>query len=138
MSEVIEKVIISSDAYRGLLAHAFTTDEEEVLGLLFGEVGPTLVKIWGSLSLRRNCKEKDRVEVEDIQLSNAMEQADELSQLVRQNCTLRGWFHSHPKITVFPSHVDLRTQETLQGLAPDFIGLIISCFSRNTNNVLFM
>ena len=78
----VEKVILSSDAFRGLLAHSFVTDEEEVLGLLFGDIQGSSVRIWGSLSLQRNCKEKDRVEVEGVQLSAAMDQADELSQMV--------------------------------------------------------
>ncbi|XP_024543359.1 lys-63-specific deubiquitinase BRCC36-like [Selaginella moellendorffii] len=29
-----------------------------------------------------------------------------------------GWYHSHPHITVLPSHVDLRTQQSFQMLDP--------------------
>ncbi|CAN1278668.1 Lys-63-specific deubiquitinase BRCC36 [Linum perenne] len=46
-----------------------------------------------------------------------------------------GWYHSHPHITVFPSHVDVRTQAMYQLLDPGFIGLIFSCFSEDTNKV---
>ncbi|XWS11833.1 hypothetical protein CRYUN_Cryun37aG0035000 [Craigia yunnanensis] len=44
-----------------------------------------------------------------------------------------GWYHSHPHITVLPSHVDVRTQATYQLLDSGFIGLIFSCFSEDTN-----
>src|SRR4051812_3056632 len=75
-----------------------------------------------------------------------------------------GWYHSHPHITVFPSHVgsyevsginshsefglsslkifqrqthdlDLRTQESQQLMDPRFCGIIISCFNTDTENV---
>ena len=131
----VEKVVLSSDAFRGLLGHCFVTDQEEVLGLLFGDMETKTVRIYGCLSLQRNCKEKDRVEVEDVQLSSAMTSAEELSNTLQQECTLKGWFHSHPNITVFPSHVDIRTQAYLQALGPEFLGLIISCFCRDSQNV---
>ncbi|KAI3749959.1 hypothetical protein L2E82_20581 [Cichorium intybus] len=40
-----------------------------------------------------------------------------------------GWYHSHPHITVLPSHVDVRTQAMYQLLDSGFIGLIFSCFN---------
>ncbi|GLU22121.1 hypothetical protein SLE2022_382170 [Rubroshorea leprosula] len=46
-----------------------------------------------------------------------------------------GWYHSHPHITVLPSHVDVRTQSMYQLLDSGFIGLIFSCFSEDTNKV---
>ncbi|EOA35467.1 hypothetical protein CARUB_v10020676mg [Capsella rubella] len=46
-----------------------------------------------------------------------------------------GWYHSHPHITVLPSHVDVRTQTMYQLLDPGFIGLIFSCFSEDANKV---
>jgi BRCA1/BRCA2-containing complex subunit 3 len=131
----VEKVLLSSDVFRGLLVHSFITDQEEVLGLLFGSNNEKVVSVWGSVNLKRNCKEKDRVEVEDIQLSEAMDKAEHLSQEISQTSNLIGWFHSHPNITVFPSHVDLRTQLSLQTLGENFIGIIISCFSRDSANV---
>ncbi|OMJ90416.1 hypothetical protein SteCoe_7222 [Stentor coeruleus] len=131
----IERILLSSDIFRGLLVHSLITEQEEVLGLLFGSTSENEVRIWGSVNLKRNCKEKDRVEVEDIQLSEAMDKAEALSQEINQHSTLVGWFHSHPNITVFPSHVDLRTQLSLQSLGPRFIGLIISCFSRDAANL---
>ncbi|CAM8986785.1 unnamed protein product [Rhodiola kirilowii] len=46
-----------------------------------------------------------------------------------------GWYHSHPHITVFPSHVDVRTQAMYQLLDSGFIGLIFSCFSEDVTKV---
>ncbi|ESQ27054.1 hypothetical protein EUTSA_v10018648mg [Eutrema salsugineum] len=46
-----------------------------------------------------------------------------------------GWYHSHPHITVLPSHVDVRTQAMYQLLDSGFIGLIFSCFSEDSNKV---
>ena len=40
-----------------------------------------------------------------------------------------GWYHSHPHITVWPSHVDLQTQAQYQTMERTFVGLIFSCFS---------
>ena len=38
-------------------------------------------------------------------------------------------YHSHPHITVLPSHVDVRTQAAYQQLDQGFVGVIISAFS---------
>ncbi|KAJ4958035.1 hypothetical protein NE237_025146 [Protea cynaroides] len=46
-----------------------------------------------------------------------------------------GWYHSHPHITVLPSHVDVRTQAMYQLLDSGFIGLIFSCFSEDAFKV---
>ncbi|KAF3625244.1 Lys-63-specific deubiquitinase BRCC36 [Capsicum annuum] len=46
-----------------------------------------------------------------------------------------GWYHSHPHITVLPSHVDVRTQAMYQLLDAGFIGLIFSCFSEDAQKV---
>ncbi|KAL2621252.1 hypothetical protein R1flu_001457 [Riccia fluitans] len=46
-----------------------------------------------------------------------------------------GWYHSHPHITVQPSHVDVRTQKMYQMLDPGFVGIILSCFSEDANKV---
>ena len=41
--------------------------------------------------------------------------------------------HSHPKITILPSNVDLTTQLNFQNLEPLFFGLIYGCFHENQN-----
>ena len=45
-----------------------------------------------------------------------------------------GWYHSHPNITVPPSHVDLGTQANYQNMDPDFVGLIFSVFNFDKKN----
>lgn len=50
-----------------------------------------------------------------------------------------GWYHSHPHITVWPSHVDVGTQADYQLMDSNFIGLIFSCFNdADKVTVLFM
>lgn len=41
-----------------------------------------------------------------------------------------GWYHSHPHITVLPSHVDVATQASYQQLDAGFIGIIFSTFNQ--------
>lgn len=55
--------------------------------------------------LRRSDKRKDRVEISPEQLSNATNLADKLSAQLGQPMRVLGWYHSHPHITVWPSHV---------------------------------
>ena len=45
---------------------------------------------------------------------------------------LRDRYHSHPHITVLPSHVDVRTQAMYQSMDEGFIGLIFSVFNQVT------
>ena len=45
-----------------------------------------------------------------------------------------GWYHSHPNITVWPSHVDLRTQFNYQVMDKYFIGLIFAVFNVSKNH----
>ena len=70
-------------------------------------------------------KRKDRVEISDEQMIKTTQVAEELAKrLKKPNLRVVGWYHSHPNITVWPSHVDLRTQFNYQMLDKDFIGLI--------------
>ena len=57
-----------------------------------------------------------RVEVATEDLSGASTVAEQLGLQVV------GWYHSHPHITVFPSHVDVRTQGQYQQLDAGFVG----------------
>ncbi|EFJ17747.1 hypothetical protein SELMODRAFT_420655 [Selaginella moellendorffii] len=58
-----------------------------------------------------------------------------LSRTIGNTTRVIGWYHSHPHITVLPSHVDLRTQQSFQMLDPGFIGVIFSCFDDDANMV---
>jgi BRCA1/BRCA2-containing complex subunit 3 len=128
-------VRITVDAYSSCMNHALLTDSEEVMGLLLGNVEHKdtgmIINIFSTLCLSRKCKEKDRVEFDEIQVSKASEIADQIEKEHKINSNVVGWYHSHPKITIPPSGVDLNTQFSQQYQGP-FIGLIISCF--NTNN----
>jgi hypothetical protein len=46
-----------------------------------------------------------------------------------------GWYHSHPHITVWPSHVDVNTQSIYQTMDSGFFGLIFSCFNHDAQNL---
>ena len=65
----------------------------------------------------------DRVEISDVELVEAQTFAESLGAKVV------GWYHSHPNITVPPSHVDLRTQANYQNMDQHFVGLIFSVFN---------
>ncbi|NXD88517.1 BRCC3 deubiquitinase, partial [Halcyon senegalensis] len=105
-----------------------------------------IVHIHSVIILRRSDKRKDRVEISPEQLSAASTEAEisfsrdssKLSSEVLAEMTGRpmrvvGWYHSHPHITVWPSHVDVRTQAMYQMMDQGFVGLIFSCFIEDKN-----
>lgn len=65
----------------------------------------TLVSIVSSVILRRLDKKPDRVEISEEQLVQATMRAEELAAEVGRPLRVVGWYHSHPHITVWPSHV---------------------------------
>lgn len=71
-----------------------TTDENEVEAYIYAMKIP-----------HRLDKKKDRVEISSDQLIAAREFAEKLSQKFNREVRVLGWFHSHPHITVWPSHV---------------------------------
>ncbi|NXX87199.1 BRCC3 deubiquitinase, partial [Urocolius indicus] len=114
-----------------------------------------IVHIHSVIILRRSDKRKDRVEISPEQLSAASTEA-EISFLTQQQAhqgraspqaafyvllaemtgrpmRVVGWYHSHPHITVWPSHVDVRTQAMYQMMDQGFVGLIFSCFIEDKN-----
>ena len=95
------------------------------MGLLLGSLvnDETEAYIQRSMVLSRKDKKKDRVEVSYADLALASNVADDLSM------TIVGWYHSHPHITVLPSHVDVKTQGQYQVLGK-FLGLIFSVFDK--------
>jgi len=136
---VVQKVLIQSDALQVCMAHALSTEKEEVMGLLIGEVDDSNIShVHAIIMLRRLDKRKDRVEISPEQLSNASTQAENMGLCTRAQKPLRiiGWYHSHPHITVWPSHVDVKTQAMYQLMDENFIGIIISCFNDDATNQL--
>lgn len=131
-SKMVKLFKIESDAFLVCMTHALSTEQEEVMGLLIGEITDDGVSHAHTvIMLRRSDKRKDRVEISPEQLSNASNQAEVLGKSTRAKKPLRiiGWYHSHPHITVWPSHVDVRTQLMYQLMDQDFVGVIISCFN---------
>eukprot|EP01102_Stenamoeba_stenopodia_P018811 TRINITY_DN6963_c0_g1_i3.p1 TRINITY_DN6963_c0_g1~~TRINITY_DN6963_c0_g1_i3.p1 ORF type:complete len:238 (-),score=42.78 TRINITY_DN6963_c0_g1_i3:53-766(-) len=138
----LSAVHLSSHVYMVCVSHAFTTEKEEIMGLLLGdilkEVSPVtktrveVAHIWGLSVLSRSDKRKDRVEISPEQLALvASTEAEQLSEQLGRTARVVGWYHSHPHITVHPSHVDVRTQASYQMLDSGFVGLIFSCFNKD-------
>ncbi|XP_078004010.1 lys-63-specific deubiquitinase BRCC36 isoform X1 [Phascolarctos cinereus] len=127
-------VHLQSDAFLVALNHALSTEKEEVMGLCLGEVAVSkVVYIRSVIVLRRSDKRKDRVEISPEQLSAASVEAERLAELTGRPIRVVGWYHSHPHITVWPSHVDIRTQAMYQMMDESFVGLIFSCFVEDKN-----
>lgn len=85
--------------------------------------------------LQRSDKRKDRVEISTEQLHSAMMKTSELSDAMGEPINVLGWYHSHPHITVQPSHVDLRTQASYQMMDDRFVGIIFSVFNVDKTKV---
>ena len=71
---------------------------------------------------------QDRVEASPEQLAAAASTAERLTAASGQRTRVVGWVHSHPHITVLPSHVDVATQAAYQQLDAGFVGLIMAVF----------
>nr|XP_020140761.1 lys-63-specific deubiquitinase BRCC36 isoform X2 [Microcebus murinus]XP_020140762.1 lys-63-specific deubiquitinase BRCC36 isoform X2 [Microcebus murinus] len=156
--QAVQAVHLESDAFLVCLNHALSTEKEEVMGLCIGELNDDartdskfayagsemrtvaekidtvrIVHIHSVIILRRSDKRKDRVEISPEQLSAASTEAERLAELTGRPMRVVGWYHSHPHITVWPSHVDVRTQAMYQMMDQSFVGLIFSCFIEDKN-----
>uniref|UniRef100_A0A493TV11 BRCA1/BRCA2-containing complex subunit 3 n=1 Tax=Anas platyrhynchos platyrhynchos TaxID=8840 RepID=A0A493TV11_ANAPP len=92
-----------------------------------------VVHVQSVIILRRSDKRKDRVEISPEQLSAASTEAEISLGMTGRPMRVVGWYHSHPHITVWPSHVDVRTQAMYQMMDQGFVGLIFSCFIEDKN-----
>ncbi|KAI9288510.1 JAB1/Mov34/MPN/PAD-1 ubiquitin protease-domain-containing protein [Umbelopsis sp. AD052] len=102
--------------YFQLLLILSTDVQEEIIGVLLGNWQPrnasnpfardqSVAVVEAVCILTRSDKRKDRVEISPIQLHLAVVEAEKIEkELGRQICVV-GWYHSHPHITVFPSHI---------------------------------
>ncbi|XP_054976087.1 lys-63-specific deubiquitinase BRCC36 [Sorex araneus] len=161
VAQAVQAVHLESDAFLVCLNHALSTEKEEVMGLCIGELNDDtspqrsdskfayggsdphtvaeksdtvrIVHIHSVIILRRSDKRKDRVEISPEQLSAASTEAERLAELTGRPMRVVGWYHSHPHITVWPSHVDVRTQAMYQMMDQGFVGLIFSCFIEDKN-----
>lgn len=133
-------VRMSEEVWLTCLSHALTTEKEEIMGLLLGDIqyvnsGSAIALIWGASPQMRSDRRKDRVETNPEQLAAASAEAERMTRTTGKTTRVIGWYHSHPHITVLPSHVDVRTQAMYQLLDTGFIGLIFSCFSEDAQKV---
>ncbi|GFY47927.1 hypothetical protein TNIN_64061 [Trichonephila inaurata madagascariensis] len=130
----LKHVNLSTDVYFVCLNHAMSTDGEEIVGLLVGEVDENRVAhVSAVVILRRSDKRKDRVEISPEQLSNASTEAERLACILKRPIRVIGWYHSHPKLTVWPSPIDVNTQDSYQMMDEGFIGVIFSVFNEDPN-----
>ncbi|KAG0245353.1 BRCA1 BRCA2-containing complex, subunit 3 [Mortierella sp. GBA43] len=125
-STALSRVVVQSNVLHILLAHALSTEKRDG--------SAEIARVDGVSLLTRSEKRKDRVEIGPEQLTMAAIEAEEITKATGKTTRVIGWYHSHPHITVFPSHVDLRTQLSQQLMDQRFIGMIVSCF--NTDNEL--
>ncbi|EEB13628.1 COP9 signalosome complex subunit 5A, putative [Pediculus humanus corporis] len=125
----LASVHMPADVYYACTLHALSVEEEEVMGLLIGKFEDGDAYIISLIILQRSDKRKDRVEISTEQLHSAMVKTSELSDSLGEPINVLGWYHSHPHITVQPSHVDLRTQASYQMMDNRFIGVIFSVFN---------
>lgn len=125
----LHKVKLQADVYMICLYHALSTETLEVMGLLIGDCDKGVADISAVKIFHRLDKKKDRVEISPEQLLKGATKADHLTKKLERPMRVLGWYHSHPHITVCPSHVDVGTQSTYQMMDRDFVGLIFSVFS---------
>ncbi|KAI9298897.1 Mov34-domain-containing protein [Neoconidiobolus thromboides FSU 785] len=133
----LTRVLLAKDLYSVMLTHAYTIENQEIIGLLLGdwkkieteadEEGYEAIITHISVVVR-NDKRKDRVEVAPEQLHEAFLKAEQIEKESNKKTRVIGWYHSHPHITVFPSSIDLNTQAAQQALDDRFFGIIVSCF----------
>jgi len=126
---MLTNVVVTPDVMSACWAHALITEKEEIMGLLVGKMVEDTLVISAMKVIRRLTKQKDRVEIDNRDLIAGAEFAESLPG----SLSVSGWYHSHPHITVHPSHVDLATQASYQIMDKDFVGLIFSVFNYDPN-----
>ncbi|KAF6259416.1 JAB1/Mov34/MPN/PAD-1 ubiquitin protease-domain-containing protein [Scenedesmus sp. NREL 46B-D3] len=129
----LSRVVITPEVFLTCTTHALSTEAEEVMGLLLGDIrgdaGSLVAYIRRAVPQIRTDRRKDRVETSPEQMASCSALADHVSSSTGLPTRVVGWYHSHPHITVLPSHVDVNTQAMYQMLDAGFIGLIFSVFN---------
>ncbi|CUG06877.1 metallopeptidase, putative [Bodo saltans] len=85
-------------------------------------------RIWATKVIQRKDKRPDRVEIAPEHLYVATEHAEKVSAQCQRRTRVLGWYHSHPRITPYPSAVDLNCQAGFQFMESGWVGLIFSVF----------
>lgn len=126
----LQHVYVGDSVYHHCVTHALSTEREEVMGLLLGRITPDgHAHLFAAETVPRSDKRTDRVEIPPESLVAVTERAEALTAEVGEKVRVIGWYHSHPHITPFPSHVDLASQAIYQSMEPRWVGLIFSCFN---------
>jgi BRCA1/BRCA2-containing complex subunit 3 len=77
---MLKQVYITDDCYNACISHALTSEEEEIMGLLLGDIeeqnGHLNAYVWDVCMLTRIDKRKDRVEISPAQLVHATNLAE--------------------------------------------------------------
>lgn len=66
-----------------------------------------VVEAFETMILQRLDRAPDRVEISPEQLASSLAYCDSLSESYNKRIDPVGWYHSHPRITVNPSHVGM-------------------------------
>ena len=94
MQPSLTKVVLSRDVLHTCLCHALSTEHQEIMGLLIGQIIQSEAHISRSLVLSRRDKQKDRVEVGYEHLAAASTIAERLSEVELSQQNVIGWYHS--------------------------------------------
>ncbi|KAG0096763.1 BRCA1 BRCA2-containing complex, subunit 3 [Podila epicladia] len=91
----LSRVVVQSNVLHILLAHALSTEKEEIMGMLMGDwvkEGPTeIARVDGVSLLTRSEKRKDRVEIGPEQLILAAVEAEEITKATGKTTRVIGW-----------------------------------------------
>jgi BRCA1/BRCA2-containing complex subunit 3 len=136
---MLAEVLVTDTVVQACYTHAFTAEKEEIMGILLGDVainsnGTKTARVWGCKNIQRVDKRPDRVEIAPEMLFLATEEAERCGAATERHTRVIGWYHSHPHITPYPSHVDLRTQATFQQMESGWVGLIFSVFHSDASH----
>eukprot|EP01006_Ploeotia_vitrea_P001657 TRINITY_DN105333_c0_g1_i1.p1 TRINITY_DN105333_c0_g1~~TRINITY_DN105333_c0_g1_i1.p1 ORF type:complete len:299 (-),score=6.71 TRINITY_DN105333_c0_g1_i1:28-924(-) len=135
MAQEAQEILLSSKVHLACMNHALSSEGEEIMGLLLGNTEPhprgrgCRTKVWATFVMPRSEHKSDRVEVDPEGMVGAVQYAEKMTKASGIETRVIGWYHSHPHITCFPSHVDLRTQGSYQYLDTGWVGLIYSVFN---------
>ncbi len=112
----LARVVITPEVFLTCTTHALSTEAEEIMGVLLGHVesvgegGGAHVYVRRAVPQIRTDRRKDRVETSPEQMATCSALAESVTASTGIPTRVVGWYHSHPHITVLPSHVDVSTQ----------------------------
>ncbi|GAA5795186.1 hypothetical protein HPULCUR_000540 [Helicostylum pulchrum] len=116
---MLSQVNLPASLYRLILSHAYSTEKEEIIGMLIGYwetvssnnpyiSAKTVAKVEYISFLSRSDKRKDRVEIASESLHLAVEAAENFSKLAGKEMGVIGWVEK-VQITCFQSKGDVLT-----------------------------